>query len=143
MLVISKVPILFGIILLVLLIFPTVSANNQTDQYYNEGKNIAKLGQYTDAVTSYDKAIAINPDYAEAWFNRGVTLTYLGRHSEAVTSYDKAIAIKPDYAEAKQEREIALKKQTKTIPLLYAPIGAIVLMVGISVWYRHRDPPLK
>jgi len=40
----------------------------------------------------------------------------------------------------KQNREMALQKQTKTTPLLYAPIGAMVLMAGIAVWTRRRDP---
>ena len=30
------------------------------------------------------------------------------------------------------------QQQTKTTPLLYAPIGAIVLMVGIAVWSWRR-----
>jgi hypothetical protein len=35
------------------------------------------------------------------------------------------------------------QQQTKTTPLLYAPIGAIVLMVGISIWSRRRSLPTK
>lgn len=43
-------------------------------QYYNEGVSFAKLGQYAEAVASYDKAIAINPDYAGAWEAREIAV---------------------------------------------------------------------
>jgi len=51
-----------------------------------------------------------------------------------------ALAINPNDADARQNREIALNKQTQPTPLLYAPIGAIVLMAGIAVWSRRRAP---
>ena len=55
-------------------------------------------------MTSYDKAIALKPDYAEAYYNRGNALTGLKRPKDALASYDKAIALQPDYAEAYYNR---------------------------------------
>ena len=60
----------------------------------------AALGDNDAAVSSYNKAIEIKPDYAEPYNNLGVSLKTLGRHTEAITSYNKAIEIQPDYAEA-------------------------------------------
>ena len=60
----------------------------------------AALGDNEAAVSSYNKAIEIKPDYAEPYNNLGVSLKTLGRHTEAITSYNKAIEIQPDYAEA-------------------------------------------
>jgi tetratricopeptide (TPR) repeat protein len=51
-------------------------------------------------------------DPAEHFFNEGLDFVKLGHYTEAVVSYDKAIAINPNYVTAKQNREIALKKQT-------------------------------
>ena len=48
-------------------------------------------------MASYDKAIALKPDYAEAHNNRGNALMDLKRPAEALASYDKAIALKPDF----------------------------------------------
>ena len=45
-------------------------------------------------------AIALKPDFAQAYYNRGIALTALQRSEDALASYDKAIALKPDYAEA-------------------------------------------
>lgn len=91
------------------------------EQYFIEGNDFYKLGWHPEAVDSYDKAIAIKPDYAfawvnrgnalfklgrdddaltswaNAWFNHGNALFKLGQYTEAIASCDKAIAIKPDY----------------------------------------------
>ncbi|MES2999268.1 MAG: tetratricopeptide repeat-containing glycosyltransferase family protein [Pseudomonadota bacterium] len=52
------------------------------------------------AVALFDRAIALQPAFAEAHANRGVALRELGRASEAIQSYDKAIALRPGYARA-------------------------------------------
>jgi predicted O-linked N-acetylglucosamine transferase (SPINDLY family) len=54
------------------------------------------LKQLDAAMASYDRAIAIKPDYAEAYSNRGNALLQLKQLEAAVTSFERAIAIKPD-----------------------------------------------
>ena len=50
----------------------------------------------TDALASFDKALAIKPDHADAHNNRGNALLRLLRPAEALASFDKALAIEPD-----------------------------------------------
>jgi Tfp pilus assembly protein PilF len=57
------------------------------------------IGMPDKSIQSFENAIAIKPDYAEAHNNLGVTLQELGRLDMAVKNYEKALAIKPDYAE--------------------------------------------
>jgi len=57
----------------------------------NRGIALQKLKRLDDALASYDKAIALKPDYAEA-FNRGLALRGLKRLEEALASYDRALA---------------------------------------------------
>jgi superkiller protein 3 len=64
--------------------------------------------QYTDAVASYDKALAIQPNMHEAWYGRGIALSSLGRYEEAITSYDRAVTTKPNNHEAWSGRSYAL-----------------------------------
>ena len=61
------------------------------------------LKRPAEALASYDKAIALKPDYAEAHNNRGNALRDLKRPEEALASYDKAIALKPDYRRGTQQ----------------------------------------
>ena len=65
-------------------------------EYFNCGKALSDLGRNEEAIASYDKALAINPDLHEAWYSRGYALYALRRKEEAIASYEKALAIKPD-----------------------------------------------
>jgi len=51
-------------------------------------------------------------DRAEHYYKEGFDLFQHGHYTESLASCDKAIAINPDYSEVKQNRKIALKKQT-------------------------------
>jgi len=51
-----------------------------------------RSGRPERAIQLIDKAIALNPDYAEAYNNRGAAVTEPGRHDAAVASHDRAVA---------------------------------------------------
>ena len=57
-------------------------------------------GKLEEAIEAYNKALAIKPDYAEAYNNMGNALKEQGKLEEAIEAYNKALAIKPDYADA-------------------------------------------
>ena len=50
------------------------------------------------AVLCFDKAIKMNPEYADAWVNKGSALFYLGRNEEALQCAKKALTINPNLA---------------------------------------------
>jgi DNA integrity scanning protein DisA with diadenylate cyclase activity len=55
---------------------------------------------YESALTAFDNAIRIAPDYKEAVYNRGVCLEAMGDSGGALEAYDQALRIDPDYAPA-------------------------------------------
>ena len=57
------------------------------------------LGRLEAALVSYERAIGIDPEMAEAHGNRGTTLLLLNRVA-AISSFDRAIELDPGYAEA-------------------------------------------
>ncbi len=69
-----------------------------------------RLGRFEQAVAHYDAALALAPDYFEAFNNRGNALKELGRLDEALASYDAALRLNPAYAEAHMNRGIALDR---------------------------------
>lgn len=119
-----------------LAIDPTIS-----EAWYNRGTILGKTGRPAEAINSFDRAIALNPNDSMTWSNRGTALGNLGRYSEAVSSYDRALALNPNDAQTRNSRQVAIEKQNQaqSTPLMYAPIGAIVLMAGIVVWSRRRS----
>jgi predicted O-linked N-acetylglucosamine transferase (SPINDLY family) len=70
--------------------------------------SLFKLKRYERALASYDTAIKLKPDYAEAYNNRGNALCELNRFDDALADYDKAITLKPDYAAVLINRGTAL-----------------------------------
>ena len=51
------------------------------------------LGQYLAAISDYDTAIRLKPDYAKAYYNRGTTKTLLNRTSEAKQDLQTALKL--------------------------------------------------
>jgi tetratricopeptide (TPR) repeat protein len=60
------------------------------------------------ALVSFDTAILLQPDLADAHGNRGSVLSDLGRPSEAIESYDRALALNPSSFEDWCNRGAAL-----------------------------------
>ena len=67
--------------------------------YNIKGKKYASSGQLDAAISCYEKAISIKPNYVEAHYNLGFTHHKLGQLDAAVRSYKKVVAINPAYAE--------------------------------------------
>lgn len=72
------------------------------------GKKYASLGQFDTAISYYEKALSIKPDYAEAHYNLGFSHHRLGQLDAAVRSYKKVVAIKPNYAEAHNNKILSV-----------------------------------
>src|SRR5215469_11013199 len=63
-------------------------------------KALYNVGNYSQAIQYYDKALAIDPHYVKALTNKGVALDNLGNYAGAIEYYDKALAIDPHYINA-------------------------------------------
>ena len=60
--------------------------------------------------SSFECALKVQPDYAEALSNRGATLRELKRPEEALASVAQALKVRPDYAEALSNRGNILRE---------------------------------
>lgn len=82
---------------------PTSTALTADDWFLQAGDKIQK-GNYQAAISDFDQAIALNPDYAEAYFNRGNAYAALKQYPQAISDFDRAIALNPDYTYAYNSR---------------------------------------
>ncbi|MBH8576398.1 tetratricopeptide repeat protein, partial [Nostocaceae cyanobacterium CENA369] len=83
--------------------------NRKANLLFKLGNLLSTAKEYEQAITCFDQALKIQPDYYEAWIYQGALLCdYLQRHQEASTCFDQALRIKPDEYKAWYNRGIAL-----------------------------------
>jgi tetratricopeptide (TPR) repeat protein len=99
------------------------------------------LGRRAEALASYDRAVALQPD-PEAFFNRGVVLAELGRPGEAVASYQRAISLKPRYPEACYNLGVALRACGRPEEALASFDRVIELDGGLPFPHNNRGQTL-
>ena len=56
------------------------------------------MGQFGASVASYDKAVALKPDYLDAWVGRGLSYQALRQFDAAEKDFTEAIRIHPNEA---------------------------------------------
>lgn len=95
------------------------------------------------AIELFDRALKINPDYAEAHNNRGNALLDLKRPEEALKSYRRALKIKPDYAEAHNNCGNALLKLERPEEALKSYCSALSLKPDYAEAYNNRGNALR
>ena len=72
--------------------------------FYARGIAHAENGRYDRAITDYDEAIHLEPDFAAAFNERGIAYWNKGAYDRAIADLDEAIRLRPDYARAFNNR---------------------------------------
>jgi tetratricopeptide (TPR) repeat protein len=70
----------------------------------NRGVEYFKQGQDNKAIAEYNKAIRLNPNFAEPYFNRGAIYASRGNYHQAIADNSRAIALNPNIALAYANR---------------------------------------
>ena len=82
----------------------------ETDLDYKQRGNAKyNKGDLDGAILDWDKAIELNPKYADAYYNRGIAKSDKGDLDGAILDYDKAIELNPKFALAYYNRGLAKK----------------------------------
>jgi tetratricopeptide (TPR) repeat protein len=66
-----------------------------------------------EAIVHYQRALTINPNFAEAHNNMGDAFLQQGRMDEAIAQLQRALAINPNYTEARYNLGNAFRRQGK------------------------------
>lgn len=81
--------------------------------YSNRGYALLKAGETSEAISSCNKAIELNPKCAMAYLNRSGAFDAIGKLAEAISDSTKAIEFRPGFAEAYYNRGTAYGKLGK------------------------------
>jgi serine/threonine protein kinase len=87
---------------------PKISQADNHEKWFKQGKDLDKSKRYQDAIACYNKAIEIEPNYAEAWHNKGIALYNVKRYEGAIDSFKQATSIEPNFAQAWNNLGLAL-----------------------------------
>jgi tetratricopeptide (TPR) repeat protein len=74
--------------------------NTSVIQLNDLGWEFYDVGNYSEALVSFDKVLAREPGNIEALDGKASALNELGRSEEALLIYDKALAVDPNYISA-------------------------------------------
>ena len=64
-------------------------------------------------MAAFDKAIALDPEYASPWNGKGHLLSEQKRYDEAMAAFDKATALNPEYQYAWNNKGNLLREQKR------------------------------
>ena len=112
-----------------------VEEDKTSSEWVGYGYSLFKMGDYSGAITAFDRAIDIDQDSVKAWNNKGYTLNKLDRHEEAITAFDQAIGINPDHVSAWNGKGRALYELGRYEEAITAYDGALDIDPDhVSAW---------
>ncbi len=114
-------------------------AKNPSAVVYNAlGVARSYAGRHEQALESFDAAIRLKPELAEAWVNRAAALDALGRLDESVRDYDQALKLRPQDAATYNGRGNALARMNRPEDALKDYDEAIGLRPSYGLAYYNR-----
>ncbi len=112
----------------------------EAKKWLRKGYSFERKEEYKNAIESYDKALEINPDYADAWGAKGWSLYEMDEADEAINCYDKAIEIKPKTPRFWNNKGVALESMEKSDEAFRCYEKAIEIRSNYAVaWCNKGD----
>ena len=72
---------------------------------------ISQKSKLAEAIREFERALAINPDYADAHNNLGIALGSSGDFAKAIEHFRRALEIRPGYADAQNNLKLFLSAE--------------------------------
>jgi tetratricopeptide (TPR) repeat protein len=106
---------------------------------YNNLANLySRMGRNEEVIALYNKAIVLDPNFAEAYNNRGLAYQSQGNLNQALLDYNKAIQIDPNLAGAYYNRGLAYQSQGNLNQALLDYSKAIQINPNFAEAYNNR-----
>ncbi|MGO8948352.1 MAG: tetratricopeptide repeat protein [Ktedonobacterales bacterium] len=114
----------------------TPPARETVEEARTRGEGLIAQHRDEEALSAYEKALALNPQDAVAWAGKGYVLRFLQRYEEALLAYNHALASAPDDAKNWYHKGIVLQQLERYEEALAAYEQALALNPqDATVWY--------
>lgn len=116
--------------------------------FFSIGNILSEGGWISEAISAYDMALRLKPDYAEVYYNRGTAKTFIGEYEAAITDFDETIHLKSQFVEAHYNRgtaKLALNRREEarsdfqTALKLAGQHGCNNIKVNIQQWLEELN----
>lgn len=84
----------------------TAQDRGAAKQQVEFGIKVAQTGLWREALYRWERAVQLDPTYAEAWNNLAVAYEHAGRFDEARKAYETAIKLDPKNAMIQQNYDL-------------------------------------
>lgn len=81
--------------------------------YRAEGRRLQEKGRPKEALTVYQKAVAVDPEYTDAYNDMGVMFETLGQNLRAEEAYKSALRLEPNFAAARSNLALLYERMGK------------------------------
>jgi len=109
-----------------------------SEAYLRRGDDYSEIKDYGLAISDYNQAILLKPDYAEAYNNRGYAYYWKGDSTDAIADHSQAILLRPNYAYAFNNRGAAYMASGHPDQAISDFNRAIQLQADFSQAYTNR-----
>jgi serine/threonine protein kinase/Flp pilus assembly protein TadD len=75
------------------------SHDRNPNSVHNAGKALRDKRNYTDAISKFDRAIALCPDLADAFYDRGTCYLKIGNFVPGILDFSRALELNPRFAD--------------------------------------------
>ena len=83
----------------------------EAEGYNNSGIAYIKRNELEQAISSFSKAMELDPSYADAYCNRGVVYYFKGEYDRSLTDYNEAIELDPRHVVTYNNRGVAYSNE--------------------------------
>jgi len=112
------------------------------EQWLDEGKTLLDSEHYQEALVAYERALQIDPNFADAYDARGDACCCLNRFQEALAAFERAIQLDPTYAHAYEGKGNILYNLKRYQEALLAYERAIQLDSSSSAAFNGKGDAL-
>ena len=114
----------------------TIVIAKEAEELIRKGRAYANRTKYKEAITYYEKALAVDPNNPAGWYNRAIVFIEIGRNTEALADCERAISLNQNYSDAWSKKGHALYNLGRYEDAIVACTRALGLNGNdASAWY--------